>query len=208
MRGAPQGGKRWSACSASACDRASSPRRCWRAGRSGTDGVRALILPHAIALSDAEVAAIREFAAGGGKVLADTEPGLFDGHSRRRASAPLAGVASVPEAMLRTGMAPGAGTLEGEAGLLAAAGVVPRAVFRAPDGSRAPGLEVRWFRHGDTELLSLQALAPYAAPREITVELPDPMTVSDLRRGGAARQGKRFTVPLDAAEPTILSLTR
>ena len=48
------------------------------------DGVRALILPHALALSDAEVAAVRAFAAGGGMVLADIPPGGYDGHSRRR----------------------------------------------------------------------------------------------------------------------------
>ena len=43
---------------------------------------RVLILPDSIALSDAEVAAIREFNTRGGFVIADAETGLMDGHAR------------------------------------------------------------------------------------------------------------------------------
>ncbi len=172
------------------------------------NGARVLILPHAIALSDPEVEAIRAFAGAGGTVLADTEPGLFDGHSKLRRAAPLAGVARVPEAMLRTGAPPAPDVLDNTAGLLAAAGVFPRAVFRAPDGSRATGIEARWFARGETELLSLQAAQPHAAAAQIQIEFTAPATVTDLRRGGPARSGQRLTVALDSAEPTILSLRR
>jgi hypothetical protein len=178
------------------------------AGALGRDGVRVLILPHAIALSDAEVQAIEAFAQSGGTVLADTEPGLFDGHSRLRAGAPLHDIARVPEAMLRTGTIPGPGTLDGEAGLLAAAGVFPRAVFRVADGNRAPGIEARWLRNGETELLSVQAIEPYAAPTDITVELAAPATVRDFRRGGQPQPTQRFHLTLDPVEPTILALAR
>ena len=60
------------------------------------DGVRALIMPHALALSDAEVAAVRAFAAAGGMVLADIPPGAYDGHSRRRRALPLDQVTLLP----------------------------------------------------------------------------------------------------------------
>lgn len=43
---------------------------------------RVFILPDSIALSDAEVAAIRDFTARGGFVIADAETGLMDGHAR------------------------------------------------------------------------------------------------------------------------------
>ena len=56
-------------------------------------GFKTLILPHAIALSPDDVRAIREFAAGGGTVIADVQPGVFDAHSRRQ-----------PRPLLDTGM--------------------------------------------------------------------------------------------------------
>lgn len=172
------------------------------------DGIRVLILPHAIALSDPEIAAIKAFAAAGGKVFADTEPGLFDGHGRLRGTHPLAGVAQVPEAMQRAGTPPSQPILEMQAATLAGAGVTPRAVFRAANGGRAPGIEARWFRQGERELLSIQPIAPYAAPSEIEVEFSDTVTAEDLRRGGAAQSGKRLHVKLVPAEPVILAVSR
>ena len=56
-------------------------------------GFKTLILPHAIALSPDDARAIREFAAGGGTVIADVQPGVFDAHSRRQ-----------PRPLLDTGM--------------------------------------------------------------------------------------------------------
>ncbi len=50
--------------------------------------VSVLILPHAIALSDAEAHVIESFIAHGGRVIADVPPGQFDGHGRGR-RAPL-----------------------------------------------------------------------------------------------------------------------
>ena len=71
------------------------------AGALRNDGLRVLILPHAIALSRAEAEEIRAFARPGrNRVLADTEPGLFDQHGRRQPAPLLAGVAALPEAMI------------------------------------------------------------------------------------------------------------
>ena len=73
---------------------------------AGLPGVRVLMLPHAVALSDGEVAAVRAFATAGGTVLSDTEPGVFDGHGRRRESLPLPEVA-MPEPVRMLGGAGG-----------------------------------------------------------------------------------------------------
>ena len=46
------------------------------------EGYRLLVLPYAQSLSSAEVAAIKDFVRGGGVVLADLRPGVFDEHGR------------------------------------------------------------------------------------------------------------------------------
>ncbi len=52
--------------------------------------VKALILPMALAMSDGEVQAVREFVANGGKVIADVLPAVFDEKLKPRGSSPLA----------------------------------------------------------------------------------------------------------------------
>jgi hypothetical protein len=141
-------------------------------------------------------------------VLADTEPGRFGGHSRKRDALPLDGIAVVPEPMLPSGHAFNVGTLGAQYALLRSAGATPRALFRAPDGNLAPGLEVRWLRHDATELLAIQSATPYAAPDRVTIELARPADVRDIRRGTTAPAAQRFTVQLDPFEPTILALSR
>jgi len=96
---------------------------------------RVLILPDSIALSDAEVAAIREFTTRGGFVIADAETGLMDGHARwqekgrlddllglTRSNTRSAG-ADVPPVPLRTGTEPEAelSVVPADPGLRAAA---------------------------------------------------------------------------------------
>ena len=58
--------------------------------------IRALILPHAIALSPAEADEVRAFVQRGGTVLADAEPGVFDSHSRRLSAPLLRGLLRCP----------------------------------------------------------------------------------------------------------------
>ena len=177
------------------------------AGALNLSGIRVLILPHAIALSDVEVAAIKKFAAAGGTVLADTEPGLFDGHSRLRDEPPLKLVARIPEALLRTGVPPSASTLDAEAALLAAAGVVPRAALHTRDGSRASGLEIRWLTDGRRELMSVQAVAPHGAASEIDINFVRLAETSDLRQRSPPKIEPSIHISLDPVEPVILTVT-
>lgn len=177
------------------------------AGALDHDGIKVLLLPNAIALSDAELKAIRAFVSRGGTVLADTEPGLFDGHLRRRPGPPLADIAKVSEDIMRRGGMPDAPLLDGEAELLKSHDAGPRARFMAPDGTRATGIEARWFRHGDHQLLSIQAVAPNAATHRITVELTQAAIIRDLRTDHPVATGAGFTIDLDPADPSILDLS-
>jgi len=52
-------------------------------GALSGDGIRILVLPKAIALAPDEADAIRRFIESGGLVIADSEPGAFDGHGRK-----------------------------------------------------------------------------------------------------------------------------
>lgn len=164
-------------------------------------GVRVLFLPHAIAMPDADVAAVDAFRAAGGTVLADTPPAIYDGHGRRRDTPPLADVKQ-PEAVRPLGIESNPGTLTALALLLQEAGASPRAAFRAPDGQLAAGIEARWFRTDRGQVLTIHAARPWGAPPAITLQTPG-LRATDLRRPGPALP----TIALDGIEPTILLLT-
>ena len=168
--------------------------------------VRVLLLPHAIALSDAEVAEIGAFRQAGGTVLADTEPGLFDGHGCRRASLPLPDVAH-PQAMRPDGEAPGPAMLAALVGLLRSAGAAPRALLLGPDGAPATGVEARWFRHPAGTILALQSGRPWGAASRLRVRLPVAVRATDLRTGAVLAEGDTLGIGLDPIEPTILLLS-
>ncbi len=176
------------------------------AGALRHDGSRALILPHAIALSQAEADEIKDFARRGGTVLADTEPGLFDQHSRRQPAPLLAGIAALPDAMMLDAGESSPDALAAFGALLRNAGVLPRAELLGPDGQTATGVGAVWLRHGDTTILALQAIAPWGAPARIEVRFPMPTSVEDMRISGRSQKAERIMVDLDPITPTILRL--
>ncbi len=178
-----------------------------QAGELVARGIKVLFLPHAIALSDAEVAAVASFGAAGGTVLADTEPGLFDGHGRRRAAPPLPGV-SHPQAARPDAEDAAPATLDALAGLLREAGAEPRVRLLGPDRQQATGVEARWFRGPQGSILALQAGRPWGAPPQVTIRLPSPAALSDLRAGDAPRSTDTLDLALDGIEPTVLLLGR
>ena len=169
--------------------------------------LRVLMLPHAIALSDAEVDEIRRFAARGGTVLADTEPGIFDQHSRRRSASPLAGTALMPQAVRPDAEPSSAAGLTALAGLLAKAGVVPRVALTGPDGQRASNVDAHIFQNGGVMIVALQAVAPWGAPGVLGVQLASPGLVYDTRHPGPPRRSDELEIGLDAIEPTILAVS-
>ncbi|MDR3417515.1 MAG: beta-galactosidase [Nevskia sp.] len=161
-------------------------------------GTRLLMLPQSIALSDAEAAAIRDFVAGGGAVLADGEAGLFDGHGRRRASPVLAGLPLLHPDV------PATAPLEAMAALLRQAGIVPRFTLTRADGHLAPDVEVRAWRSGKATILALLASG---AAETVSLTLQHPAELRDLRRGGAAVHADGLRVSLPADGPVLLEVT-
>jgi Beta-galactosidase len=157
----------------------------------GLRGTKVLILPHAIALSDAEISAIRGFAAGGGTVLADIPPGGFDAHSRRRA-APLTQDITLLPGFFRPALA----------AALATAGVVPEFTIVPP----ADDVTVRVLRHGDATILGIQRdFSGAAVATDITLALPALRRIRDLRTGETATTD-RLALRLDPIAPSILAI--
>ncbi len=158
------------------------------------DDPHVLILPGAIALSDGEIAAIQDFTARGGRVVADGTPGAFDAHSRRRSAAPA--------------IARSDGTL---LDVVAAAGIVPPVHVEHADGGAADDVEIYRFRNGDVTILALlRDRADDAATRPalpVTVRLPRAAAITDLRAGAPIGRSDRVTVGLDDVAPTLLALT-
>jgi hypothetical protein len=153
-------------------------------------GVRTLILPHAIALSPDDTRAITAFAAGGGTVIADVQPGVFDAHSRRQ-----------PQPLLDTSMlrmiAPGALNS-------ATLGVMPRVGIEAPNAD----VTSHTWRHGKAIIVGVQRdFSDPAVSETVVLTLPQPAEVYDLRRKQSLGRIDRVTLALDAVSPALLSIT-
>ncbi|MDA8248533.1 MAG: beta-galactosidase [Rhodospirillales bacterium] len=171
------------------------------AGQLAANGIKVLLLPRAIALSDAEVAAIRAFAGAGGVVLAVGPPGAFDAHGRRRPAPPLADAARQVAAFDASALG----------AALQTAGVAPPLRLTRPDGAAVADVEIRLRRDGDTLLLGLlrQPVAPAAAPaEEVVLSLQRPGMVRDLLADAPARRAERLVLHLSADRPALLALTQ
>lgn len=160
----------------------------------GLAGLRAVILPHTLALSAAERTALRAFAAAGGRVLADIPPGAHDAHSRR--AAPLAEGVTLLPALGRAALAPA----------LAAAGIAPKVTLALPDGAPATDTALRVLRDGDATILGIQRdFAEGAAPETVVLTLPGQRRVRDLL-AGTAYVTDRVTLFLDTVTPAVLAV--
>ena len=167
-----------------------------------------LVLPHAIALSDAEADAVRAFAARGGTVLADAaEPGIFDGRGRRRDAPALAGLPLLRPAVLQDDAAAEDATpRQAFATLLREAGA-------APDFSLdGPSVEMRAWRNGAVRLVALQPDAgpegvPHTAPGMARMALPEPWHLRLLGGAPGTMRAQRATIALDGIQPRILVLS-
>ena len=143
-------------------------------------GIRLLVLPHAIALSDAELRAIRAF---GGAVVGDTQPGLFDEHGRRRARAPdvrMMRIAPDDTALGRF--------------------VAPLVGIDVRDAT------VHVFRHGGQTIVAVQRdFVADAAPEQVVLTLPYAAEVYDMRKRVSLGRTDRVILTLDTVEPVLLS---
>ena len=190
---------------------------------------RALILPETVALSPREAVAIRRFATDGGSVIADSQPGLFDLHSRRYREPALRQLFPRPPSTFPSSVAVGRGRavylaprpvstgtaatgsepLQAMRRLLREATVKPGFAIATADGTPATGIESHRFSLGAITILALQRAAP-GSPTDpgmpVTVTLDRPAYVYDV--GAPSRLGRtgRVALGLDRVRPTILAL--
>ncbi len=191
-------------------------------------GYRVLILPRSTALSKREADEIRAFAAQGGVVIADGEPGRYDDHARVLPTPALNGVRL--DRVTFNSLDYHQHRLVGKEGdahqtvqkLLAAAGVTPE--FRVTDSSGKPpvGIELHRFRNGGTTILALHTnpqlrvdeLGPpefksnerFEKPQTVTITLPNGFHATDLRSGKALGSRSSLQVTVDPYEPTLIAV--
>lgn len=176
------------------------------AGQGRAAAPRLLVLPETVALSNAEAAEIRGFAARGGIVLQLGEAGLYDGHSRRLARPQLASLA--PAGAISHLPADDAAALPALAALLARARATPALRVATAAGSDPAELETRVLRNGRVLLAGLQRRAEVQAEgtTDIVLTLPPGQVAYDLRRGARLPAGTALALRLTGAEPVLLAL--
>jgi Beta-galactosidase len=150
---------------------------------AGLTSVKTLILPHSIALSDAEIGSINAFAARGGLVIAETPPGAFDGHGRRRPPPPIAATI-VPPAELEHALA-----------------LTPAFPVEAPGDD----VDTYLFRSRGQLLLALQRRALGETAETVTVTLHG-RPARDLASGRDYGHMTRLTLTLDPITPVFLAI--
>lgn len=190
-------------------------------------GIRVLVLPRILALSDREAQAIRQFVTRGGTVVADGIPGLFDRHSRRRTSPLLRelfpgdrdGVRS------RSGQgtavffrAPvGARRADGSYGLsrdrslklmrmLTEAGVEAPFTLTRADGTPALDIETQIWRNGETAIIGLHRESVEAAIEPVLLTFRRPARVYDLRARHFLGTVESLKLAIDRLTPTLLAV--
>jgi hypothetical protein len=166
--------------------------------RGGLGGAKALILPSAIALSAADAAALRRFAAAGGRVIADVVPGSFDEHGRR-----------LPRVSLADLFGSGAGAIVPADDQAALAAVLNSADIRPTFPVQSPGNDVTTYvyRGAGRTILALQReFTDNATPEQVTITLPHTSLVTDLRSGRSLGRVKRLELTIDALTPAVLAL--
>jgi hypothetical protein len=186
-------------------------------GALRTGHIHVLVLPHAIALSPAEAQQIRAFTTGGGIVLSDTEPGLFDAHSRRLKHPLLADLtgAGHPIALmpaLQQDAKPNDPTpLAQLRQVLETAGTMPLLSLSTPEGALAANIDVRVFRDGGATIIGLQrdwAGADDSASQDVVLDFNMPVYVYNLRRPGSPEHAARITLTLDPIAPALIAVAQ
>lgn len=172
------------------------------------EGVRLVVLPSCVALSDEAGRALTAFAANGGRLLADLPPGAHDEHGRPRADASFL---SAPFEGGR-GVCLGQGADQDRKDALdkavAQMGVHGAVRWQAANGRPPQRTRMYRFRLGEGRYLGiLPAAAPEAAADgPLTVDLPEERNVYDCRAGARLGRFRRLSLALRPGEPHVLAL--
>jgi hypothetical protein len=171
------------------------------------DGTRLLVLPHSVALSNEEVAAVRSFAEAGGLILADVPPGERDVLGRRRDAAPFVDLIASGRLRLLASLQADMAPKREMAALLAEAGVyLPLTVLDAK-GEAATDLDIRLFRSGNLMIAGIQRQEGAEGERAMELRLPERIWVRSLREGTPATLTDRLVLQLGPIEPVLLALS-
>ncbi|SEP43716.1 Beta-galactosidase [Rhodospirillales bacterium URHD0017] len=177
------------------------------AGELTRDGTRLLVLPHSIALSNEEVAAVRGFAEAGGLILADVPPGERDALGRPRNAAPFADLVATRRLRLPASLQAETAPPGEMATLLAEAGVHPPLALLDATGRPAADLDIRLFRSGGMMIAGIQRQDGAEGDRPMELRLPGRLWVRSLRDGAPAVLTDRLVLQLGPIEPVLLALS-
>ncbi len=162
---------------------------------TGPSNARVLILPHAIALSAAERAAVAAFAQRGGTVISDVPPGQYDPHGKP--SRPLeVGTTVLPDATADV------------AHVLAQSGIKPAFPIEFADAGTRTALTTYRYSLGPDTIIAIQQDnkgSGTAVPIRIT--LPRPVGVRDLQSGQSLGRIAQLSVTLDPVTPAVFLLS-
>jgi hypothetical protein len=168
-------------------------------------GIRVLILPRVLALSEREAAQIRRFVANGGTVIAEGMPGSFDQHCRRLKMPVLSSLfRTAPGKAIVFDSPPSRSEL---VQILADAGVEPIFTLARKDGSPATDIETHLWRNGKATILGLQREMSDAAAEPVHLTLKAPARIYDLREKKSLGTAKSLELTIDTVAPTLLSVS-
>lgn len=163
------------------------------AGGLDSGDYQVLILPQAIALSDAEIAAIRRFVSRGGSVVADHRAALMDDSGRVRDHGGLDDVFGLESAMVFTGglnpVTPGAAVQDSADGVLrhsfgsGKAFYLNASLLGYYEGRTIPG-RGEFLRDRVRKILELCGVEPYARILDSDGNIPLGVEVVRYRNGG------------------------
>ncbi|OQA85715.1 MAG: hypothetical protein BWY31_01745 [Lentisphaerae bacterium ADurb.Bin242] len=164
---------------------------------------KALFMPSIFSLSDAEVGALKKFLAGGGIIVADSQPGAYDELGMKRNRSPLEGLAGLHVlGSIFNDKDPEQGRKI--AGLLAGSGAKP--VLASSVSGALPGREAIHFRKGGMNVFILLRNPVLATSGKMsqTVQFPVKGHLYNLLNGKYLGQTSQAEVVLDDTAPAAV----
>lgn len=162
---------------------------------TGPSNARVLILPHAIALSEAERDAVIAFARRGGTVITDVPPGQYDAHGK-------------PSSPLQVGSTVSPDATAGLALVLANAGLNPPFPIESATAGTQPLLTTYRYSLGSDTILAIQQDSQGAGAQiAVHVALPRPVWVHDLQSGQSLGRTAQLSLTLDPITPAVFLLS-